>query len=315
MISKILKSILFLLVFALPLSMASCSGDKDGELCQVSVKSGEGGIAFVSASKVVSGSEVTLEASPDEGYEFKNWTVNGTVVSSKNPFTTTITTNTTFTANFEEETSGGEGEGEGEGEGDDPSEGDNGEFVDLGLSVKWATCNVGANSPEEFGSYFAWGETTTKEEYSWATYKYCEGTAFTLTKYYNDKKYGTTPDYKWTLETADDAATANLEGEWRMPTEKEIEELVNNCTWEWTTQNEVVGYKVTSKENSNYIFLPMAGRQTETGVEGNGVEGYYSSSSLSETNYNNRYILLKESKQVITGGLRCNGFSIRAVCE
>ncbi|MBR3608718.1 MAG: hypothetical protein IKL50_02390, partial [Bacteroidales bacterium] len=201
------------------------------------------------------------------------------------------------------------------GEGDDPSEGNNGEFVDLGLSVKWATCNVGANSPEEFGSYFAWGETTTKEEYSWATYKYCEGTAFTLTKYYNDKKYGATPDYKWTLEASDDAAIANLEGEWRMPTEEEIEELVNNCTWEWTTQNQVVGYKVTSKENSNYIFLPMAGRQTETGVEGNGVEGYYSSSSVSETNYNNRYILLNENKQVVAGGLRCNGFSIRPVCE
>lgn len=101
------------------------------------------------------------------------------------------------------------------------------EWVDLGLSVKWATCNVGAIQPEEFGDYFAWGEVETKAIYNWDTYKYYDD--FNLTKY-------TSNDSKTVLDPEDDAATVNWGGAWRMPTKAEQDELRNNCTWDWTTQ-------------------------------------------------------------------------------
>ncbi|MBO7269682.1 MAG: InlB B-repeat-containing protein, partial [Bacteroidales bacterium] len=112
------------------------------------------------------------------------------------------------------------------------------EWVDLGLpsGLKWATCNVGANTPEGYGDYFAWGETSPKNDYSWSTYKYCKGSKNTLTKYNTDSNYGTV-DNKITLDLSDDAARANWGGKWRMPTKAEQDELINNCTWTWTTQN------------------------------------------------------------------------------
>jgi hypothetical protein len=131
------------------------------------------------------------------------------------------------------------------------------EYVDLGLSVKWATCNVGATKPEEYGDYFAWGETTPKDAYDWSTYKWCNGGPSTQTKYCTNSSYGTV-DNKTTLDLSDDAACANWGGSWRMPTRAEQDELRNNCTWTWTTQNGVNGYKVTGT-NGNSIFLPAAG--------------------------------------------------------
>ena len=131
-------------------------------------------------------------------------------------------------------------------------------YVDLGLSVKWATCNVGANAPEEYGDYFAWGETKPKDCYDWSTYKWCNGSNTTLTKYCTDSDYGTV-DNKTVLDLADDAAHANWGGAWRMPTKEEQQELQNNCTWTWTTQNGVDGYTVKSKINGKSIFLPLAG--------------------------------------------------------
>ena len=143
------------------------------------------------------------------------------------------------------------------------------EYVDLGLSVKWATMNVGAKTPEEYGDYFAWGETTTKSTYNWSTYKYCNGSSSTLTKYNIKSSYGTV-DNKTKLDLSDDAARANWGGSWRMPTDAEMTELRNNCTWTWTSQNGVNGYKVTStsRSNGNSIFLPA------------GSDDYYWSSSL-----------------------------------
>ncbi|MCQ2319676.1 MAG: hypothetical protein MJZ90_12290 [Bacteroidales bacterium] len=102
------------------------------------------------------------------------------------------------------------------------------EYVDLGLpsGLLWATCNVGADSPEDYGDYFAWGETETKSDYDWDTYKWCNGSYNTLTKYNTKSSYGTV-DNKTTLELSDDAARANWGGSWRMPTEAEFQELIN----------------------------------------------------------------------------------------
>ena len=135
------------------------------------------------------------------------------------------------------------------------------EYVDLGLpsGLKWATCNIGAESPEEYGDYFSWGEVAPKEYYDWSRYKYGLD-ADQLTKYCNSSDYGKDGfiDDKTVLELKDDAATANWGGKWRMPTLEEQEELRDNCTWTQTLQNGVDGYKVTGP-NGNSIFLPFAG--------------------------------------------------------
>ncbi len=125
------------------------------------------------------------------------------------------------------------------------------EAVDLGLSVLWASCNVGANSPEEFGDFFAWGEVEPKANYNDSNYKW--GTE----EYGHKTKYNET-DGKIVLDPEDDAATQNWGGDWRMPTLEEMTELLTLCTWTWTTQNGVCGCKVTSRMNGNSIFLPAA---------------------------------------------------------
>ena len=153
------------------------------------------------------------------------------------------------------------------------------EWVDLGLSVKWATCNVGATKPEEYGSYYAWGETETKTTYDWSTYKWCSGSTETQTKYCTDSSYGTV-DNKTTLELEDDAARANWGGAWRMPTDDEWTELLENCTWTWTTKNGVNGYEVKSKTNGNSIFLPAAGSRNDESLGDAGYYGRYWLSSL-----------------------------------
>ena len=142
------------------------------------------------------------------------------------------------------------------------------EYVDLGLSVKWATCNVGATSPEEYGDYFAWGETTTKAEYT-------KENSLTYGKYFGD--ISGNMQY--------DAATANWGGDWRMPTEAELEELVDECTWTWTTQNGVNGYNVKGP-NGNSIFLPAAGYRHGLSLYRNESYGYYWSSRPSPDYYN-----------------------------
>lgn len=133
------------------------------------------------------------------------------------------------------------------------------EYVDLGLpsGLLWATTNVDANRPEEYGSYFAWGETNPKSEYSWATYKYANGSGTTLTKYCTSYDYGNV-DYQEVLEEQDDAATANWGKPWRTPTLSETQELINYCSWTYVTQNGINGYIVTGA-NGNSIFLPAGG--------------------------------------------------------
>ncbi len=164
-----------------------------------------------------------------------------------------------------------------EGEGNKGSTGTVGEAIDLGLSVIWASHNVGATKPEEYGDYFAWGETAPKDNYSWETYKY-GSPSNKLTKYCTNSDYGTVDD-KIVLEAADDAATANWGNGWRMPTEEEMKELCDKCTWTWTTLNGVNGQLVTGP-NGISIFLPAADYRAGTSLVGAGYNGYFWSSSL-----------------------------------
>lgn len=187
------------------------------------------------------------------------------------------------------------------------------EYVDLGLSVKWATCNVGATSPEDYGDYFAWGETTAKENYSWDTYTMTADGGNTFTKY-NDS------DGKTVLDAEDDAAAVNWGGAWRMPTLDEMKELLNpdNCSWKWTTVNEVNGYKVTSKKEGytdKSLFLPAAGCRFGSSLIYAGSYGYYWSAARYEV-----YPLYAYCLGFYSGGRywysvnRCGGFAVRPVC-
>ena len=256
------------------------------------------GTATASSTKAEKGASVTLTATPNHDYIFINWTVNGEVVSTENPYIATIASDVEFVANFIERYNGHE-------------------YVDLGLSVKWATCNIGATAPEEFGNYFAWGETEPKNYYDWTTYKYCNGTDDTMTKYCTNSTYGIV-DNKTTLDLNDDAARINWGGVWRLPTKEEQEELrnPNNCTWTWTTQNGVNGYKVTSLKNGNSIFLPAAGDYYDDVLNGMNSKGSYWSSSLNTTyNFSPSSLHFNSGSVSLNDYYRCDGRSVRAVCE
>ena len=150
--------------------------------------------------------------------------------------------------------------------------------VDLGLSVKWANMNVGATNPEGYGNYYAWGETVTKATYDWSTYFDTNDGGSTFTKYNNEGG-------KTVLDPEDDAAHVNWGGSWRMPTAAEWQELLNNCTWTWTTQNGINGYMVTSNKagyTDKFIFLPAAGSRFGGVLLNVGSDGVYWSSSLYE---------------------------------
>lgn len=208
------------------------------------------------------------------------------------------------------------------------------EAVDLGLpsGLKWASFNLGASKPEEYGDYYAWGEMapyyssqdplTWKEGkeagYGWASYKWCNGSNTSLTKYCSNSYYGYEgfTDTKVVLDPEDDAAHVILGGNWRMPTDAEWMELRENCTWTWTTQNGVNGRLVTAN-NGNSIFLPVAGLWNGTNLGDVGSIGNYWSSSLC-TGYpvyalgvifdSNNVIIMYEDD-------RFYGFSVRPVCD
>ena len=190
------------------------------------------------------------------------------------------------------------------------------EYVDLGLSVKWATCNVGANTPEEYGDYYAWGETSEKSSYTKKTYKWWDGSYRTQTKYCIDSGFGTV-DNKTVLEPEDDVAHVKWGGSWRMPTISEKEELIDNCTWSRITQNGVNGYKITSQKNGNSIFLPAAGGANYE-VVGRGNSGGYWLSSLCDGNGCLAYLLNFYVEDGLfdyfDSNIRCGGHSVRPVC-
>ena len=172
------------------------------------------------------------------------------------------------------------------------------EMVDLGLSVKWATCNIGANSPEKYGDFFAWGETAPKEEYK-------ESNSKTFKK-----------DWKTDISgTQHDAATVNWGEGWRMPTKDEMKELLDFCKWEKTQINGVKGWKLISKRNGNSIFLPAAGYDGVFSSKDNS-EGQYWTSTPHRDDNNTSYDLsfsLNDYRHVRTGDYRCTGRPIRPV--
>ena len=179
------------------------------------------------------------------------------------------------------------------------------EYVDLGLSVKWATCNVGAEKPEDHGEYYAWGETEPKKEYFWDTYfDSVNGSSSNFDKYATNKKTQLDPE--------DDVAHVKWQGDWRMPTFAEQDELCTQCTWTWdSTKN---GYKVTSKKNGNSIFLPAAGFHYYSGPSAFG-SGVYWSSSLNPGSSYDAYGLDFDSDYVRWyDGNRFGGLSVRPVC-
>ena len=153
--------------------------------------------------------------------------------------------------------------------------------VDLGLSVKWASCNLGASKPEEYGGYYQWAGTVdvTNRSYilDWDKCPYHTEYSYDIgwSKYYSNLSNNLT-----TLEASDDAATVHLGEAWRMPTDEEWTELLENCTWKWTTLNGVNGQMGTSKENGNTIFLPAGGYRRLDALHDEGSYGDYWSSSL-----------------------------------
>ncbi len=256
----------------------------------------------VTNTKLNYGTSVTVVAKPNEDYVFNGWYVNDVLVSTVAEYTFTVSADVALVAKFKEEYL--------------PSGSVNGHaYVDLGLpsGLKWATCNVGASAPEEYGGYYAWGET--EENFladSWNTYKWCNGTSTSMTKYCTDSSYGTV-DNKTVLDPEDDVAHVKWGGTWRMPTKAELEELLNNCNWTWTTQNGVNGYIVTGP-NGNSIFLPHAGLGRINMFKD--IRGYYWSSSLDSNGCNSAYYMCFE---IVDQGLysldRYNGQSVRPVSD
>lgn len=192
------------------------------------------------------------------------------------------------------------------------------DYVDLGLSVKWATMNIGAAYPERIGNYYAWGETTSKslDKYSWSSYKWGDPDKGGITKYNNDSFNGKVDNLN-TLELADDVAHAIWGGRWRMPTRAEWAELINNCRWEWTTSYGIGGYEVISSDG-NKIFLPAGGVVSNGSQSKYGTVGRFWSSTLNEYNTGLAYQFGFDSsgieKKVDWSYPRHVGLSVRAVC-
>ncbi|MCR5069976.1 MAG: hypothetical protein K6A78_09340 [Prevotella sp.] len=189
------------------------------------------------------------------------------------------------------------------------------DYVDLGLpsGTLWATMNVGATSPEDYGDYFAWGETvgfkSGKKKFDWSTYKWCNGTSNTLTKYCTSSSYGII-DNKTELDLADDAARQNWGGEWRMPSSTQIDELINCCTSKIATQYGIIGRELKSKINGNSIFLPAAAYAGSSEKK----SGYYRSRTL-YSNIFSRTIFFYQTNEISNhiSIFRDDGLSVRPV--
>ncbi len=257
---------------------------------------------YGASNAFLSGSEVTVVATPYADCDFIGWFIGDaeTPVSTDAEYTFVVEEDITLIAKFKFRTTNPNGH----------------EYVDLGLpsGLKWATCNVGASSPEDYGGYYAWGEIEEKENYSWSTYKWCNGSDDTMTKYCTSSSYGTV-DNQTVLDPEDDVAHVKWGGTWRMPTEAEQDELRYNCTWTWTTQNEVNGYKVTGP-NGNSIFLPAAGYRDRTGAYYRGIYGHcWSSSLFSHDSSNACFLYFCSDDFGWSYNNRYYGLSVRPVSE
>ena len=192
------------------------------------------------------------------------------------------------------------------------------DYIDLGLpsGTLWAMMNIGANAPEEYGDYFAWGETAPKDYYDWSTYQWCNGSKNTLTKYCTNSSYGNNgfTDGKTELDPEDDAAYVNWGPEWRMPSLAQIQELCENCTSQWTAVNGINGRLFTSNINGASLFLPAAGSWGDELV-GLGTGGLYWSRTLIASRPYCAYGLNFYSDYVSLDGswYRDYGHSVRAV--
>ena len=187
------------------------------------------------------------------------------------------------------------------------------DYVDLDLpsGTLWATANIGALNPEDCGDYFAWGDTLGynggKEEFSWSTYVWCNGSETTLTKYCGDITE---------LEQEDDAACVKWGEEWRMPSKAQMEELINSSytTCVWTELNEKKGLQITSKLNGNSLFLPAAGQVIDSMAAYQDVQGrYWSSSSSSSSSQYAHFLLFSSSFNRMSADGRRYGYSVRPV--
>ena len=196
-------------------------------------------------------------------------------------------------------------------------------YVDLGLpsGLKWAKCNVGAEKETDYGYYFMWGDIEDKSnaDCSWESYKYCNGSFDTLTKYNIFPLFGEKPDDKTKLDSEDDVARANMGGDWRMPTQTEIQELLDNTDNEWVEDfngSGVNGRKFISKNNGNSIFIPAAGICRAGSLDYVGSSGGIWSSSLKD-DYPNLawYLYFNSDDCYIYGSRRCIGRSVRGVMD
>lgn len=278
------------LIVAFSSLFVSCSdnngdNDKNSSLfCQISVSNTDGGSAKItnyigSSANVLIGNGVEVVATPDNGYNFLGWYLGNSdvPVSTDAVFTFTASKDIALIAKFKEIVY---------------------EAIDLGLSVKWASCNVGANAPEEYGDYFAWGEISPKSRYS-------DNNSVTYGKAMSD--ISGNAQY--------DAARANWGGNWRMPTRAEQDELFNECTWEWTTLNGVNGYRVTGP-NGNSIFLPATGYRDGTSLVDEGSYGNYWSSTPSGSGSDYARSLEFDSNDYFWNNYyRYGGYSVRPVLE
>ena len=196
-------------------------------------------------------------------------------------------------------------------------------YVDLGLpsGLKWAKCNVGAEKETDYGYYFQWGDIEDKSnaDCSWESYKYCNGSFDTLTKYNIFPLFGEKPDDKTKLDSEDDTATQIMGGDWRMPTQTEIQELLENTEKEWVEDYKgsgVNGRKFTSKTNGKSIFIPAAGLCTDNSVDSIDVYGYVWSSSLDTSRSDYVWYLYFNSKNCyVSNYCRYGGRTVRGVMD
>ena len=182
------------------------------------------------------------------------------------------------------------------------------DFIDMGLSVRWATANVGADKAEAFGDYFAWGEYVTKDEYSWESYSLGNGD--------DDLSAYCPSDKRTTLSAADDVASLSWGDSWSTPTSEQWQELIRECTWEWKEMNGVSGYRVTAS-NGNWLFLPAAGYKEQVAMtKVKGYYGYYWSSSISDDSYGMADCLrFYRQYREPSSFCRVYGMPVRPVCK
>ena len=279
--------------------------------------------SYITSDQVGTGTFTSTMSSLEPGTKYYvrayATTSSGTLYGEQKEFTTKG--NNSGGDDNDDDNGGGNGDDDndddnGGGNGDDDDEPTTGtinghEWVDLGLpsGLKWATCNVGANSPEDYGNYYAWGETTTKSTYT-------EDNSLTYGLNESQLQSQGYIDGSGNLTPSHDAATANWGGSWRMPTKTEMQELIDNCTRTWTTQNGVKGTKMTGP-NGNSIFLPASGGRYGSSLNFVGSLGYYWSSTPLDGNDFSAYdLFFKDFSAFVNWGYyRSNGFTVRPITE